>query len=122
MRELYSEPSLRLLSDVCMETSRIGRGSGQIGGSQYINTDLAGQTAPHPERNDPTSVLRMRHQRPLLLAGTFTGFVASFNRLTPRVCRPVFTSWSPIEIPKITPHPTPPCLSGMSAGQWRPGT
>ena len=105
-----------------METSRIGCGLGQIGGSQYMNTDLAADRAPHPARNDPTSVLRMRHQRPLLLAGTFTGSVACFSCLTPRVRRPVFTSWSPIEIPKITLHPTPPCLSGMSAGPWRPGT
>ena len=76
----------------------------------------------YPERNDPTSVLRMRHQSSPLLAGTFARFVALFSRLMSRIRRPVLTSWLPLGIPKITPRPTPPCLSGMSAGPLRLGT
>jgi hypothetical protein len=87
-----------------------------------ISRPTLARTAPHPERNDPTSVLRMRHQRSLLLAGTFAEFVAPFSRLTPRVRRLVFTSWLPIGTPKIAPHPTPPCRSGISAGPLRLGT
>ena len=60
-------------SDVPVQWNRWG--AGQIGGTEYINTDLTANP-PQPERNDPTSVLRMRHQRSLLLAGTSVDFVA----------------------------------------------
>jgi hypothetical protein len=124
-REAHSEELARAKFSAVrchMETARIRCRCGQIGGSQYIKT--------RPCREPPLTPREMIPQvsSECVIKGLFfllvhsLGFVAPFSRLTPRVRRPVFTSWSPIGTPKIEPHLTPPCLNGMSAGPWQLGT